>query len=311
MMQHKPLEKRYYPFWWLLTGFSRLPFPVLYFFSDFLFLLLYRVIGYRKKVVHQNMERSFPEKTTAEINALLPAFYRNLCDIIVETLKLATIDAKSLKERTRFLNPEVAFKHLEAGLPVIVLGSHLANWEWALSGAAVHFPFPADGVYKPLSSTFFERFMQHTRTRLGAHLFPMKDTLRDFIRRQKIPRLISLLSDQTPPKSEIQYWTTFLNQDTGFYVGADKLATSFHYPVIFVGAKRIKRGHYEYGFEAIYDGRSPVTEFEITERYARILERWIRENPADYLWSHRRWKHKKPDQVQEAASVIGIKKGRV
>ena len=308
-MPDKQFPKHYYPFWWLLLAFSRLPFPVLYLFSDFLFFVLYRLTGYRKKVVRQNLERSFPEKTASEIDRLVPAFYRNLCDVIVETLKMATIPAAELHKRVTFPNPEVAFEHLEAGKPVIVLGSHLANWEWALSGAAVHFSFPADGVYKPLSNSFFEKFMLHTRTRLGAHLFPMKETLRDFIRRQKIPRLISLLSDQTPPKSEIQYWNTFLNQDTGFYVGADKLAASFHYPVIFVGAKRVKRGYYAYGFEAIYDGISPLREHEVTERYARILERWIRENPADYLWSHRRWKHKRPElQKTPFAAESGIKK---
>lgn len=294
-MPDKPIPIHYYPLRWLLTGFSRLPFPVLYLFSDFLFLVVFRLLGYRKKVVRQNLERAFPEKTTAEIDAIVPGFYHNLCDVIVETLKLATIDANSLRRKTTYKNPEIAFKYLEAGSPVIMLGSHLANWEWALSGSMVHFAYPADGVYKPLTNGFFEQFMLHTRTRLGGHLIPMKDTLREFIRRQKIPRFISLLSDQTPPKSEIQYWTSFLNQDTGFYVGADKLANAFHYPVIFVGARRLKRGHYEYTFEEIHDGVSPLGEYEITERYARLLEHWIIGNPADYLWSHRRWKHKKPE----------------
>ena len=138
--------------------------------------------------------------------------------------------------------------------------------------------------------------MLRLRTHLGAHLIPMKDTLRDFMRRKSIPRIISMLSDQTPPRGEIQYWTTFLNQETAFYVGADKLSASFKYPVIFVGNRRVKRGHYEFKFEMLHDLVSPLgsEEFPITERYARKLEKWIQDNPADYLWSHRRWKHKRP-----------------
>jgi KDO2-lipid IV(A) lauroyltransferase len=303
-MPGESLPKKYYPLWWLLLGISRLPFPVLYFISDLLYLLVYKVIGYRKKVVRQNLENAFPEKSGSEISAITAAFYRNLCDIILETLKLATIRPEEMRKRLNFINPELAGQFVEHGKPAIILGSHLANWEWSLSSGAVNFSFPVDGVYKPLSDPFFDWFMRETRSRLGAHLIPMKDTLRDMIRRQKIPRLICMLSDQTPPKGEIQFWTTFLNQETGFYVGADKLATSFQYPVIFFGTRREKRGHYAFEFELLHDGKEVLQEgsFEITERFARTLEKWIRENPADYLWSHRRWKHKKPVTQQESSN---------
>jgi KDO2-lipid IV(A) lauroyltransferase len=295
-MNNNPPRKRDYPLWWLLLGFSRLPFPVLYLFSDFLYLILYRLAGYRKKVVAANLANSFPEKTEAERSKLVPLFYKNLCDVIVETVKLASIGPEEMQRRAHFPDLPLLRQYVDAGMPVIVLGAHLANWEWALGAGAVSFGFPVDGVYKPLSNAFFEWFMLRSRSRLGAHLFKMKDTMRDMVKRKGISRAISFLSDQTPPRGEIQYWTTFLNQETPFFVGGDKLAASFKYPVLFMGTKRVKRGFYEYNFEFIYDGKTelPKNEHSITEAYARKLERCIRENPADYLWSHKRWKHKRP-----------------
>jgi KDO2-lipid IV(A) lauroyltransferase len=278
---------------------SKLPFSVLYLLSDFLYLVIYRFIGYRKKVVRQNLVNSFPEKPAAEIDLLVPAFYANFCDIIVETLKLASVSAEEFRKHVTLTNTQIVEPFVAAGKPVIMMGSHLANWEWALPAGVVSFNVPLDGIYKPLTNEFFEWFMLRLRTRLGAHLIPMKDTLRDFMRRKNIPRIISMLSDQTPPRGEIQYWTTFLNQETAFYVGADKLSASFKYPVIFVGNRRIKRGHYEFRFEMLHDLEAPLgsEEFPVTERYARKLEEWISQNPADYLWSHRRWKHKKPETL--------------
>ena len=242
------------------------------------------------------MENAFPEKSIAEINKLVPAFYHNLCDIILETLKLLTLDVTELRKRVKLNNIGIIDPYVAAGKPVLVLGSHLANWEWALNAGVVNFNVPLDGIYKPLSNEFFDWLMLRLRTHLGAHLVPMKDTLRDFMRRKNIPRVISMLSDQTPPRGEIQFWTTFLNQETPFFVGGDKLAASFKYPVMFLGAHRVKRGYYEFTFELLSDlSAFPVEEeFPITERYARKLENWIRQYPADYLWSHRRWKHKKP-----------------
>src|SRR5690606_22133956 len=184
-MQSFPPKKRYYPLWWLLLAVSRLPFPLLYLLSDFLYLIAYRFLGYRKNVVKQNLERSFPEKTAAEIEILVPAFYHNLCDVIVETLKLATISKTEMQRRTSHPGAEDFMQAASKG-PVIIMGSHQANWEWALPGAAAHFPFPADGIYKVLNNDFFEWFMLRIRTRFGQHLFNMKETLKEFIRRKNI-----------------------------------------------------------------------------------------------------------------------------
>lgn len=300
MTLNNPPRKRDYPLWWLLLGISKLPFPVLYLLSDFFFFILYRLAGYRKKVVAQNLANSFPEKSLSERKHMEVGFYRNLCDVIVETIKLASIKPTELKARVQYFNMEAVETLIQNGTQVIVLGSHLANWEWALPGGTVSFNFKMDGIYKPLNNSFFEWFMLRIRTRLGAHLVKMKDTLRDFMRQKQVPRAISMLSDQTPPGGEIQYWTNFLNQETAFYVGADKLSASFKYPVFFMGAKRVKRGFYEFELIPVQPKISglPQPDYPVTEQYARLLERWIKENPADYLWSHRRWKHKRPVELQ-------------
>ncbi|WP_370627201.1 lysophospholipid acyltransferase family protein [Pontibacter sp. HSC-14F20] len=286
----------YYPLWWLLKGLSLLPLPVLYLLADFLFVLVYYVIGYRKKVVLQNLRNSFPEKSEQEIQGIARAFYRQFPDLIVEILKLASMDAAEMRRRIVFSNQEVLDDYVQRGGTVITMGSHSGNWEWILSAGAVQFGFPAEGVYKPLKNEFFEEFMLYLRGRLGARLIKMKDTMRDFVRNRKTPRVVAMLSDQTPPYGEIQFWTTFLNQDTPFFVGAEKLAHAFGCPVLFLDVERIKRGHYCLTFDVLSDGTTKPGEgtFLITEGFARKLETSIRRNPANYLWTHKRWKHKRP-----------------
>jgi KDO2-lipid IV(A) lauroyltransferase len=178
---------------------------------------------------------------------------------------------------------------------VLALGSHIGNWEWILPTGAVAFPGKADGVYKPLHNPFFEQFMLQLRTHTGARLIPMRDTLRDMLRLRGQPRSLSMLSDQSPGGVEHTYWTEFLHQDTAFYTGADKLAAQFRCPVLYVNIRRLRRGYYEIIVEELYDGQAPLDKnaFAITEEFARRVERDIRARPAEYLWSHRRWKHQR------------------
>ncbi|WP_026464013.1 lysophospholipid acyltransferase family protein [Adhaeribacter aquaticus] len=290
------LRKRDYPLWFLLQGISSLPFPVLYFFADIVYVLLYYVIGYRKKVVYQNLYNSFPHKKEAEIKAIAKQFYHNLADIIFEILKIGTISKAGLRKRVSYKNPELLRPFLDNGHTIIALGSHACNWEWGLASSSLFYTEGVDGVYKPLNNPFFEEYMRFLRSRMGSTPVKMKELLRHMIRNRQEPRMVCLLSDQIPPKGEIQYWTTFLNQDTAFYVGADKLADSFKYPVIFIAVERVSRGHYMFSFELLQDQgvTKKESEYAITEAYARTLEKWINKYPADYLWSHRRWKHNRP-----------------
>lgn len=295
-MQKLKLRKRDYPLWFLLQGLSRLPFPVLYTLSNLVYYLLYYVTGYRKKVVFQNLVKSFPEKENTEIATIAKQFYRNLADIIFEVVKLGTITQAEMGRRVRYKNPELIQQFLDRGLTVIALGSHSCNWEWGMPSSSQYFVNAVDGVYKPLHNPFFEQYMRFLRSRLGPTPVKMKEVLRHLIQQRKKARMLCLLSDQTPPGGEIQYWTTFMNQDTPFYVGADKLSEAFRYPVIFIAARRLGRGRYEFAFELLQDAgiTEKVSEYPVTEAYARTLENWIRQYPADYLWSHRRWKHIRP-----------------
>lgn len=295
-MQNSGLPFKYYPLWWLLQGLAALPFPVLYLLADITYGLIFYVVGYRKKVVYQNLRNSFPEKHDGQIKQIAKRFYHNLADIIFEILKLGTITKEEMGQRVQYKNPELLQAYLDKGITVIALGSHACNWEWGLASSSCFFKEPADGVYKPLNNAFFEIYMRFLRSRLGATPVKMKEVLRHLVQHRSEPRMLALLSDQTPPGGEIQYWTSFLNQDTAFYVGADKLADAFKYPVVFIGVTRKGRGRYQFEFELLREPGTITkeTEYPITEAYARTLEKWIQQYPADYLWSHRRWKHKRP-----------------
>lgn len=298
MDKSNPIPPLYYPLWLLLKGLSLLPLPVLYVLADFVYVVAYYLVGYRKKVVLQNLRASFPEKSAQEIQQIAKDFYRQLADIIVETIRLSSMRPEELRRRITFTNQQLLDDLVKQGTPVLTMGSHAANWEWVLPAGAVQFSFPTNGIYKSLHNPFFETYMLHARSQLGARLIEMKDTSRDFVRNRKVPRVVAMLSDQTPIKSEIEYWTTFLHQDTPFYVGAEKLSNMFKYPVLYLDVKRTSRGHYTLTFEMLTDGTKPAVAsegaFPVTELFARKLEATIRRSPADYLWTHRRWKHRRP-----------------
>ncbi|MBC5993547.1 lysophospholipid acyltransferase family protein [Pontibacter cellulosilyticus] len=284
----------YYPLWLLIKGIAALPLPILYKLADFLFWLMYYRLGYQKEVVIHNLRMAFAEKNEDELEVIAKEFYRQFADIMVEILHLGGMSRSEMLRRVIFTNPECLSDYVKAGTPVLIMGSHVANWEWSLSAAAVTFNFPVEGVYKPLNNLFFEEFILHTRSRLGAHLIKMKDTLREFIAKKNVPRVVALLSDQVPLHSNFNFWTQFMYQNTPFYIGAEKLSLRFGYPVLFLDLKRTSRGNYEITFEQITDGKTNpdgVTEdYPITLVFAQKLEAAIRRAPADYLWTHKRWK---------------------
>ncbi|GAB3227669.1 lysophospholipid acyltransferase family protein [Hymenobacter seoulensis] len=285
----------YRPLEWLLVGLSKLPLQLLYGLSFILYVLMAHVFQYRRKVVLENMRHSFPEKSETEIQQLATAFYRHFSELMVEILKLASMPAAELKKRVWFSNPEVMERHFAQGRTVLGLSSHAGNWEWVLTSGAVWLSAHTDGVYKPLSNPFFENFMYRLRTRTGSGLIPMRDTLRDMVQRKGEVRVVSMLSDQAAGPEDRPYWTTFMNQDSGFYTSADRLAAKFNCPVVYVSIRRLKRGYYQIVLTELYDGDSPLPKdsYPITDAFVKQLEQDIRLFPADYLWTHRRWKHKR------------------
>ncbi len=293
----RPYAWYFEPVRWLLLGLARLPLAVLYVLAEGIYFLLAYVVRYRWRVVTENLRNSFPEKPAAEIDRIGKAFYRHFAQVVVEILKLAAISPAELAQRMRFTNPELMTRPFAERRLVLSLGSHMGNWEWILSGAALEFPGRAAGVYKPLNNPFFESFMRRLRTRLGADAVPMLATLRYLVAHRNQGHTLSLLTDQAAGPEDRPYWTTFLNQDTSFYTSADRLAAQLDCAVLYVGIRRARRGYYEVTFTELPDGRvaagAPAGTFPVTEAFARQLEKDMRASPEQYLWTHRRWKHKR------------------
>ncbi|WP_226915633.1 lysophospholipid acyltransferase family protein [Hymenobacter siberiensis] len=293
----RPYAWYFEPLWWLLLGLAHLPLAVLYVFAEAIYFLLAYVVRYRWRVVTENLRNSFPEKSPAEIERTGKAFYRHFAQVVVEILKLAAISREELARRMRFTNPELMTNHFAENRLVLSLGSHMGNWEWILNGAALEFPGRAAGVYKPLNNLFFETLMRRLRTRFGADAVPMLATLRYLVAHRSEGRTLSLLTDQAAGPEDRPYWTQFLNQDTSFYTSADRLAVQLDCAVLYVGIRRVRRGYYEVTFTELPDGRAvkevPVGTFPVTEAFARQLETDMRASPEQYLWTHRRWKHKR------------------
>ena len=293
----RPYAWYFEPLRWLLLGLAHLPLPVLYGLAVGIYFLLAYVVRYRWRVVTENLRNSFPEKSAAEIERTGKAFYWHFAQVVVEILKLAAMSPAELAQRMRFTNPELMTRPFAERRLVLSLGSHMGNWEWILSGAALAFPGRAAGVYKPLNNPFFEDFMRRLRTRLGADAVPMLATLRYLVAHRGQGCTLSLLTDQAAGPEDRPYWTTFLNQDTSFYTSADRLAVQLDCAVLYVGIRRVRRGYYEVTFTELPDGRAaasaPAGTFPITEAFARQLEKDMRASPEQYLWTHRRWKHKR------------------
>lgn len=270
---------------------SRLPLSVLYVVSDLLYFLLARLIRYRRTVIRTNLQASFPTLPPKEINNLIRGFYRNLTDLIVETIRLSDLPAEELSRRVTFVNDELIRNYTDKGQAVIGMASHQCNWEW-LPPASVLNGIPTDSVYKPLKSPFFEKLMREIRSSFGAYPLPMNKIPREIVARRNQPRIVALVADQVPDQPEFGYWMPFLHRDTPFYPGTERLARSFNLPVFFLETVRIRRGYYRATFYPIaeppYDN---LPNGIILERYRDMLEQSIQRNPSDWLWSHKRWKH--------------------
>jgi KDO2-lipid IV(A) lauroyltransferase len=212
----------------------------------------------------------------------------------VEVLKSATLSEAQLRLRLRILNVEIARRYLDAGQSVLLVTSHLCNWEWLLQGVALQLGYPIDAAYKPLHDAWAERAMLAVRSRFGARLIPAKELLPDVLRRRGVVRALAMNADQAPVSTEKRYWTRFLGQDTAFYMGAEQIARAMRLPMLYVVMRRVKRGYYEMEFQLLWDGREVLAPNALTERYARACEADVWKSPADWLWSYRRWRLKKP-----------------
>ncbi|GAA4461774.1 lysophospholipid acyltransferase family protein [Nemorincola caseinilytica] len=280
------------PFIYLL---SLLPFPLLYLFSDLVFFLLYRVAGYRKDVVRQNLRNAFPHKSEQEINTLCKAYYHHLCDMFLETFKTLTISPQTMLQRCS-LSPgsKALFDRLNnENKSVILVMGHLGNWEWGGNTFSLSCTQQLYVIYHPLRNKYFDGLMYHMRTRFGTKLIAMKNTFREMLGNRKGANATAFIADQTP-QPDNAYWTTFLNQDTPVFKGTEIIASKLGSPIVYVHIKKIKRGYYEMHAEMLLEDPASKPDGYISELHTRRLEKDIIAHPVTWLWSHRRWKHKRP-----------------
>ena len=274
---------------------SWLPFRLLYLLSDVMFLLVYRIFGYRKAVVRANLERSFPEKSSDEIAAIRRGYYRYFCDLVLETIKTLSISPAAVNERFS-CGDMSSFEHcFKKKQSVIIVMGHLGNWELCgayFSQLPLHQLYV---LYHPLANKHFDGLVYRMRTRLGTRLYPMKSAFRGMVKNSKELTATAFIADQTPSPANA-YWMTFLNQDTAVFKGTETIARKLDYPVIYLSVIRERRGHYRIHGELLAEHPRDLPENALTELHTKLLEQDIIDHPETWLWSHRRWKHKRPEQ---------------
>lgn len=301
--------------YWLVYGgmwlFSALPFRVLYVLSDFNYLLMYHVWRYRRKVVRENLEKSFPEKTEAERLQIERKFYRYLSDYMLEDLKLLHMSAEDLCQRMIYKNTEQYLELTEKYGGIIVMIPHYANYEWLIGMGSVMKPgdVPVQ-VYKPLKDKYLNELFKQIRSRFGGYNIPKHSTAREIIKlkREGKNMVVGLITDQWP--SGDRYWTTFMGQETAFLNGAERIAKMMNFPVFYCELTKTRRGYCEAEFKLMTEAPKETVEGEITDMFAHELEQTIRREPAYWLWSHKRWKFTKKECEQKEQELIKRKDKR-
>jgi KDO2-lipid IV(A) lauroyltransferase len=273
--------------------FAIIPFRIMYVLSDGVYGLLFYVVGYRKKVVYQNLKNSFPEKSEEERKAIAKKFYKHLADLFVESLKGFTMSSKSVMKRHKLMDNGIGDEYHRQGKSVMVVVGHYNNWEWGSMSGGLQLESPVMVLYKPLSNQFIDRFLEKRRRGFGSELVAIRQTARAFENRKDTPYFYILAADQSPGKTKRAYWIDFLNQDTACLHGPETYARRYNLVVIYLEIQKIKRGFYQMVPKVITENPSELEDGEVVGRYMKLLEESIRKKPEYWLWSHRRWKKKR------------------
>lgn len=281
-------------YWLVLKPVSLLPYRALYVLSDFFFFVFYHVIGYRKKVVRGNLTRSFPDKSEAEIVEIEKDFYRHFCDLVLESLKNFSAHPEQLAARFEHRNTAILDRLHSEGRSAILAGGHYGNWEmWALS-APVHFRHRLMAIYKRLSNSYFDQKMRSTRGKFGLELVATRET-GDWLKANQQNLFVSVFAiDQSPSNPRKAYWTNFLGQETACLFGTEKYAKEFDLAIVFGHLSKVSRGKYAIDYELVTIEPRSYEYGKLTEVLTGLLESDIRREPRYWLWTHKRWKHKRP-----------------
>ncbi|MEZ5013533.1 MAG: lysophospholipid acyltransferase family protein [Chitinophagales bacterium] len=273
--------------------FSILPYPILRLLGDLIYFILYRIMRYRIAVVRKNIAHSFPEADTVTLRRYEKAFYRTFSDVIIETIKTFTYSKKFLLKHCQFENMSLIEKYMVQDRNILLVLGHYGNWEWG--GAAFSLAAGEDtlAAYKPLRNPYFDKLMHHSRSRFGLHLIPKRKLIHFLASNKNRPLKLILISDQSPNPKE-HYWVQFLHQDTAVVTGMEKIARQYDYVVIYASIDKVKRGQYNVTFDLLSDNAKELEPVALTRMFMQKLEESIRRDPGPYLWSHRRWKLRKP-----------------
>lgn len=270
--------------------FKWIPFWVLYRISDILFFLIYYILGYRKKVVLNNLNIAFPNRSDQSKQLIAKKFFKNLCDIILEGIKGFSLSKKDILDRYKFFNTHLLDEQFDRGQSVILIGSHYANWEWGVLSVSLWLKHTVIGIYKPIKNDLVDQYFNTIRKQWGLELAKMKDTGRAIVRNRHRNIAYVLIADQSPSDLINAHWVNFFNKKTPFLHGVDKIGRMTNYPIFIFHIKRTRRGHYEVHFDPLIPQPKATEATKITQSFASHLESYIKKNPQDWLWSHRRWK---------------------
>ncbi len=279
-----------YPFLWTV---SRLPFPLLYLLSDGVCFLVYRIVRYRRKVVRDNLELAFPEKSTKERKEIERKFYAHLCDMFLEMVKTFGISREELEKRFTFSNLEL-IRRLEAkDRSIMLMAPHYASWEWTFI-LDLYIKGEGFAIYQPINNRYFDRWVRRVRKKFGTTLITTRETKEVMWQNQQEGRLAfyGMLSDQSPMPKKARYWREFMGITVPVHTGAENLCKRMDIPAIYMKVRKIKRGYYQAHFELLAEDPASVPDYEITDAFFRQVEQSIREAPEYYFWTHKRWKHR-------------------
>jgi KDO2-lipid IV(A) lauroyltransferase len=282
----------------LIWSISMLPFPLLYLFSDVVYFFVYRIIGYRKKTVRQNLALALPKLTDEERLIIEKKFYHHMCDMFLETIKTMNISKKEICKRFVFKNIDM-YKEIEKqGKSVAIICSHYASYEWIIS-MNYYSDFVAYGIYKQLKNPYFDKLVHKIRSRFNAKLITTKQTVPTIINNNKnnVLALYGFASDQSPKAKAALHWSKFMEIEVPVHVGAEMLSKRYNMNLIYLNTKKVKRGHYEATLELLSDNPKEVPNFELTDQYLKLLEKQIYDAPEFYLWTHKRWKYRREESI--------------
>lgn len=284
-------------FYIILKPLSYFPLGLLYFYSNIVYFLAFNFVRYRRKVVRNNLLTVFPNKSETELKEIEKGFYKHFIDFIFESIKAVSISSKEVLKRTSIKNPELLDRLFSEDKNVIVTCGHYNNWEFYSLSLPKLTPYTTYSIYQPLKNKFYDQILFNSRTRNGMNLIGTKDIIPFFSATTDEKKMVIIVNDQSPSNLQSAYWNTFLNQETGWNNGPEKLARKYDYTVLFGHSKKIKRGFYEVEFTMIAEHPRQLEPGDITNIYAQLLEKLIQEKPEFWLWSHKRWKHKRPSAV--------------